>query len=140
MVSYSLTCKGRFIQRFPRNIPQVALCCYFKSRCRDVGLNRVLAPEGEILSLRKPSLVFALRASRWLFKFAPGEFVAFTGGCQKGPLALWQRAASLPRPCGCYACKSAVLPICPGESSGVRRGKRDPVRATISFYCSTDRV
>ncbi|MGZ5009174.1 MAG: hypothetical protein ACXWFI_14690, partial [Methylobacter sp.] len=25
--------------------------------------------------LRKPSVVFALRASRWLFKFAPGEFV-----------------------------------------------------------------
>jgi hypothetical protein len=34
--------------------------------------------------LRKPSLVFALRASRWLFKFVPDKFVTFTGGCQKG--------------------------------------------------------
>lgn len=34
--------------------------------------------------LRKPSLVSALRASVPLFKFAPGEFVAFSWGRQKG--------------------------------------------------------
>jgi len=43
-------------------------------------------------------------------------------------------------PFGCYACKSAVLPICPGESSGARRGKRDSVRAIASLYYSTDIV
>lgn len=39
----------------------------------------VRGPTAAILSLRKPSMVFVLRASRWLFKFAPDEFVH----CQK---------------------------------------------------------
>jgi hypothetical protein len=59
--------------------------------------------------LRKPSLVFALRASRWLFKFAPGKFVTFTGGCRKGLLPLRQRAASLPPPNGLIPAKAPVL-------------------------------
>jgi hypothetical protein len=54
----------------------------FKRRCRDAGLNRVLAPEGEIFSLRKTFPGFRPAGlPYWLFKFASGEFVLRLGNC-----------------------------------------------------------
>ena len=48
----------------------------FGCRWRDAMFrSRVSARQPRYFLLRKPSMAFALRASLWLFKFAPGEFV-----------------------------------------------------------------
>jgi len=59
-----------------------------KSRCRDACLNRVLAPDGEILFVTKTLPGFRPAGQPYrLFKFAPGEFVLRLGkssGARRG--------------------------------------------------------
>ncbi|MGB5278264.1 MAG: hypothetical protein WBP02_13970, partial [Gammaproteobacteria bacterium] len=55
-------------------------------------------------------LPFALRASLWLFKIAPGDFVAgmtlsgvFAGSMKIFTHSIWGRANKVQAPCGCFA-------------------------------------
>jgi hypothetical protein len=65
-------------------------------RYRDSIFNRVLAPEGEILSFASPKESVQRKGDPDAACFLHSD--VFIGGCQKGLLSLWQRAASLPRP------------------------------------------
>ncbi|WP_411725793.1 hypothetical protein [Methyloglobulus sp.] len=65
-------------------------------RYRDATFNRVLAPEGELLSFASPKESSQRKGDPDAACFLRSG--VFTGGCQKGLLFLWQRAASLPRP------------------------------------------
>ncbi|WP_292435056.1 hypothetical protein, partial [Methylobacter sp.] len=86
------------------------------------------APEGEILSFAPPKESIQRKGGPLPLKSCAPHFHR---GLPEGPsLALWQRAASMQRPCGQF----------PAESSGARRGKRDPIRAATSSYCSIDRI
>jgi hypothetical protein len=99
------------------------------SRYGDGHFDRVLAPEGEILSFASPShrdVVNVENAGAFFRKRKYPKLrrpyaacflrsVVFVGGCQKGLLSLWQRAASLPHP------YRAV----PDKNDGARRGIRE---------------
>ncbi|NOU23845.1 MAG: hypothetical protein HOO93_19020, partial [Methyloglobulus sp.] len=62
-------------------------------RYRDSYSNRVLAPEGEILSFASPKESIQSLGDPDAARFMRSG--VFVGGCQK---SLWQRAASLPHP------------------------------------------
>ncbi|WP_160167675.1 hypothetical protein [Methylomonas sp. MK1] len=107
-------------------------------RYRDRFLKSVLAPTGEILSLRKPSVVFALRASLPAVQIRSRRICAcpkksiqkkrhpdaafilrsslLNGVAERGFLPLRQRAASMPHPCGLIRSKAPVL----GAACGVK--------------------
>ena len=75
--------------------------------------NRVSAPEGGLLSFASPK-----ESNQRKGDPDPACFlrsVVFTGGCQKGLLSLWQRAASLPPP----------YRAIPNKNVGARRGIRE---------------
>jgi hypothetical protein len=61
-----------------------------------VDFNRVLAPEGAILSFASPKESIQRKGGPVAACFL--RSVVFIGDCQKGLLSLWQRAASLPHP------------------------------------------
>ncbi|WP_415878708.1 hypothetical protein [Methylomonas sp. TEB] len=114
-----------------------ALKSLFLCRYRDGVLKSGLGPTAEILSLRKPSLVFALRASLSAVQIrsrricaSPKESIqrkgdpdaAFTlrssllnGVAERGFLPLRQRDASMHRPYGLFRSKAPVLSAAYGK-------------------------
>jgi len=109
-----------------------------KSRYRDACLNRVLAPEGELLSFAPPkessqrkggplplqslgtSMYLALRVLCMQIGYPADLSCAphFRRGLPEGPsLALWQRASSCRAPAGSFPAKAPVLGAANGTPS-----------------------
>ena len=97
-------------------------------RYRDDVFNRVLAPEGEILSFASPKESTQRKGDPDAAYFL--RSVVFTGRCQKGLLSLWQRAASLPRP-------SRAIP---NKNASARRGIRECKPPVALPLLSTNQV
>jgi hypothetical protein len=104
----------------------------YLSRYRDANFNRVLAPEGEILSFASPShmdVVNVENAGAFFHKRKypklgrPGcrllpAFRRFCQGLPKGTsVSLWQSAASLSRPFGLFPTLTPVLGAAYGNLS-----------------------
>jgi len=138
------------------------------SRCRDACLNRGLAPDGEILSFTGSRMgttarmqeVESRRERRSRAQRNPSHGAIILMGftpCSSESLRSRQLLLALlnhrdvanaenagavfclpPASVQSYPSYPFTLPIGFGESSGVRRGKRDLVRATASAYGSID--
>jgi hypothetical protein len=88
----------------------------YLSRYRDANFNRVLAPEGEILSFASPKESIQRKGDPDAACYLrSGVFVRL---CQKGHgCPFWQSAASLPRPFGLFPTKTPVLGAAYGNLS-----------------------